>query len=318
MAEPTTVVITGAPAASAWPPRPTSTSGAGGWWPPCAHPRSAWTGCGRPPARADDPRLVAVRLDLADPEAISGAAGAILDVVGAPHGLVHNAGMAAVGAVEELPDDVLHLMFATNVVGPMLLTKSLLPAMRTASRGRIVAVSSEGGIRGMPAIGAYSATKGSLERWAESLSQEIAPFGLGVTVLVAGTFKTDILELTPTYADADGPYAGLHVALGRMEAPVQRFAASPDRFAPAVARALADTAPFVRRAVGLDARAMLPASRILPTRLFQRVVGVALGLPSPGALEDDDARLRRVHPRDDGQEHAPAARAEQGERPSHG
>ena len=66
---------------------------------------------------------------------------------------------------------------------------------------------------GMPGIGAYSATKGALERWAESLSFEIAPFGLGVTVLVAGSFKTDILELTQTYADPDGPYAALHHGL---------------------------------------------------------------------------------------------------------
>ena len=61
--------------------------------------------------------------------------------------------------------------------------------MRNAGRGRIIMVSSEGAIRGMPAIGAYSAAKGALERWAESLAQEISPFGLGVSVLVAGTFQ---------------------------------------------------------------------------------------------------------------------------------
>ena len=53
----------------------------------------------------------------------------------------------------------------------------------------------------MPAISAYSASKGALERWAESLSMEVSPFGLGVTVLVVGTFKTDILELD---ADVEG------------------------------------------------------------------------------------------------------------------
>ncbi|WP_261899043.1 SDR family NAD(P)-dependent oxidoreductase, partial [Mycobacterium marinum] len=84
-------------------------------------------------------------------------------------------------------------MFATHVLGPVQLTKALLPAMRTAGRGRIVMISSQAGVRGMPEIAAYSAAKGALERWAESLAGEVAPFGLGVTVLVTGTFNTDII-----------------------------------------------------------------------------------------------------------------------------
>ena len=62
-------------------------------------------------------------------------------------------------------------MFATNVFGPVSLTKALLPSMRAAGRGRIVLISSEGAMRGMPAIGAYSAAKGALERWAEALAR---------------------------------------------------------------------------------------------------------------------------------------------------
>ena len=127
---------------------------------------------------------------------IAAAAREVLDTVGAPDGVVHNAGVAGVGCVEEMPAAVFQQIFSTNFFGPVLLTKELLPSMRAAGRGRIVVVSSEGGMRGMPGISAYSAAKGALERWAESLSQEISPFGLGVTVLVAGTFKTDILELT--------------------------------------------------------------------------------------------------------------------------
>ena len=125
--------------------------------------------------------------------------------------------------------------------------------MRAAGRGRIVVVSSQGGVRGMPTISAYSAAKGALERWAEALSPEVAPFGIGVTVLVAGTFKTDILELTQTYADPDGPYAAHHAALERAGRWVPRLASPPERFAPAVARAVTDRAPFARRAVGPDA-----------------------------------------------------------------
>ena len=84
-------------------------------------------------------------------------------------------------------------MFATNVFGPVALTKALLPSMRAAGRGRIVVVSSQGGVRGMPATAPYSAAKGAWSGGAKSLAGEIAPFGIGVTVLVTGTYDTDII-----------------------------------------------------------------------------------------------------------------------------
>ena len=164
-------------------------------------------------AAADDPRLVGVRLDLDDPASIAAAAKAIEEAVGAPDVLVHNAGIAAVGSVEDMPFEVWERLFRTNLFGPVRLTKELLPSMRAAGRGRIVVVSSQGGIRGMPSISAYSASKGALERWAEALAEEIAPFGLGVTILVSGTFKTDILtEQTPRLR---GPERAVRRALRR-------------------------------------------------------------------------------------------------------
>ena len=94
----------------------------------------------------------------------------------------------------------------------------------------------------MPGISTYSASKGALERWAESMSQEIAPFGLGVTILVTGTFKTEILtEQTPDYGDHNGPYAkvyeGIHTT-GREF--VDKNAAPPEKFALALSAAIDD------------------------------------------------------------------------------
>src|SRR5512147_266041 len=102
-------------------------------------------------AASGDPRLIGVRLDLEDPESIVAAAKAIEEAVGPPDALVHNAGVAAVGCAEELPFEVWEQMFRTNLFGPVRLTNALLPAMRAAGRGRIVVVSSQGGVRGMPA-----------------------------------------------------------------------------------------------------------------------------------------------------------------------
>jgi NAD(P)-dependent dehydrogenase (short-subunit alcohol dehydrogenase family) len=236
-------------------------------------------------AQHDDPRLIGVRLDLDDPESIAEAGREIESSVGAPYGLVHNAGVAGVGCLEEMPMSVWEQIFSTNFFGPVRLTKELLPAMRRAGRGRIVMISSQGAISGMPAIGAYSAAKGGLERWAESLSQEIAPFGLGVSVLVAGTFKTDILELTTTYADRQGPYAQHHAGLEAFGARFLRFASPPDRFGPAVAKALNSSRPFSRSAVGFDSRLLMVGSRFIPTRLLQRITCRAIGIPAAGSLQ---------------------------------
>ena len=118
--------------------------------------------------RADDPRLIGVPLDLMDSASIAAAAKMIEAAVGAPYALVHNAGISAAGMVEETPINLWERMFQTTIFGPVALTKALLPSMRAAGRGRIVMVSSAGGVRGMPATAPYSAAKGALERWGES------------------------------------------------------------------------------------------------------------------------------------------------------
>lgn len=241
-------------------------------------------------------RLHAVRLDLEDAASINAAASEVLSTVGAPDGIVHNAGVAGVGALEEFPMDAWEQMFTTNFLGAVRLTKELLPAMRAKGGGRIVLVSSMGGVRGMPGIGAYSASKAALERWGESLAYEIAPFGLGVTALVAGSYKTDILELTTTYADRSGPYAALHAKLETRGRSFMRFARRPDQFAPAVERALDERRPFARHGVGFDARMLLVANRLVPSALLQRGTTMALGIPRPGAFCNHPIRHAVVRP----------------------
>ena len=236
-------------------------------------------------AAADDPRLLAVRLDLNDADSITAAAMEVLRLLGAPDVVVHNAGIAAAGTVEEVPIRVWEQIFSTNLFGAVALTKALLPSMRAAGRGRVVVLSSAGGIAGMPSVAAYSAAKGALERWAEALADEIAPFGLGVTILVAGMFKTDIItDRTPQYGDHHGAYAVQNAEIDRRGRAMIRLAGPPERFARALARALDERAPFTRRAVGLDAKLLLMANRILPARVLRLVIRLVMGLPRHGAL----------------------------------
>jgi short-subunit dehydrogenase len=131
----------------------------------------------------------------------------------------------------------------------------------------------------------YSASKSAFERWSETLATEIAPFSLGVTVLIPGTFDTEIITgRSPDYGDYDGPYLPHYTAMRKAADTMIKKAASPRIFARALARATEDTAPFVRRAVGIDAIVMSMIARVLPARTFHGVLGQVLWLPGKGAL----------------------------------
>ncbi|MCV7300403.1 SDR family oxidoreductase [Mycobacterium barrassiae] len=240
-------------------------------------------------ASRDDGRLLGVRLDLTDPDSIEQAASTITATVGAPYGLVHNAGISAAGMVEETPLDLWERMFATNIFGPVALTRALLPSMRTAGRGRIVLVSSESGIRGMPATAPYSAVKGALERWGESMAGEVAPFGIGVTILVAGTYDTEIItdEGTTDSRDLAGPYARHHKTMDKRGRYAMKVAARPpEKFAVGLAKALDSRKAFVRRSVGPDARMLLLANKFMPSVVMHHMIRVMMGIPRFGALRD--------------------------------
>ncbi len=239
-----------------------------------------------------DPRLIGVALDLTDSASVEAAAKSIEEAVGAPYALVHNAGISAAGMAEETPMSLWERMFATTVFGPVALTNALLPLMRDAGRGRIVVVSSAGGVRGMPATAPYSAAKGASERWAESLAGEIAPFGVGVTVLVTGTYDTDIITDAGTTDTRDfgGPYGRHHATMDTRGRLAMRYGAkSPDRFATGLAKALDSTKPFARRPVGFDARMLLIMSRVLPTAGVHQVIRVMMGIPRYGALTSHES-----------------------------
>jgi NAD(P)-dependent dehydrogenase (short-subunit alcohol dehydrogenase family) len=235
----------------------------------------------------DDDRLIGVQLDLTDDASIAAAAKAIEEAVGAPYALVHNAGISAAGMVEETDMALWQNMFATSVLGPVALTKALLPSMRAAGEGRIVVVASAAGVRGQPGTAPYSAAKGALERWGESMAGEIAPFGLGVTVLVTGMFDTDIITDAGTTDDRnfDGPYARLHNTINTRGRFAIRFARPPERFPDGLLKALDDRGAFRRRAVGPDVSMLLAFNRILPASGMHHMSRIVLGIPRQGSMK---------------------------------
>ena len=116
--------------------------------------------------------------------------------------LVNNAGNFFAGFFEELTPEQFERQMATNLVGPMNVTRAVLPVMRKQRSGNIVTISSTAGIVGQAFCSAYAASKFGLEGWMESLRFEVEPFGIHTTIVEPGFFRTELLTKESTaYAD---------------------------------------------------------------------------------------------------------------------
>jgi NAD(P)-dependent dehydrogenase (short-subunit alcohol dehydrogenase family) len=135
--------------------------------------------------------VLAVALDVTKPDQIASAISAAEDRFGCIDVLVNNAGYGYFGAIEEGEDAGVHAMFETNVFGPWHMAKAALPGMRERKRGHVVNISSVGGMVTYPAVGFYHMAKFALEGFSETLAKEVAPFGIGVTVVEPGAFRTE-------------------------------------------------------------------------------------------------------------------------------
>jgi NAD(P)-dependent dehydrogenase (short-subunit alcohol dehydrogenase family) len=141
-------------------------------------------------ARYSD-RAIAVGLDVTQAGDIRSALKAAYERFGQIDVLVNNAGYGYIGAIEEGEDAEIRAQFDTNVHGVIALVQAVLPGMRHRAKGHIVNVSSIGGLTTFPNVGYYHASKYALEGLSQTLAKEMAPFGIGVTVVEPGAFRTD-------------------------------------------------------------------------------------------------------------------------------
>jgi NAD(P)-dependent dehydrogenase (short-subunit alcohol dehydrogenase family) len=141
----------------------------------------------------DSDRLLSVELDVTDADQARTAVDAAVSRFGAIDVLVNNAGYGHLGFFEETTIQDAQAQFATNLFGVFNVTRAALPIMRSARKGRIFNISSLAGILGIELSSLYCASKFALEGFSESLSKEIAPFGLFVTIVEPGPFRTDFL-----------------------------------------------------------------------------------------------------------------------------
>ena len=151
--------------------------------------------------------LLAVKLDVTSPTDAEAAVAAAIDRFGRIDVLVNNAATFYGGYFEELTPAQIEHQLATSLLGPMHVTRAVLPIMRQQRSGHIVAISSGAGLSGFEFNAAYCAAKFGLEGWMESLAPEVAPFGIHTTIVNPGFFRTALLTpesatyATPSIAD---------------------------------------------------------------------------------------------------------------------
>ena len=145
---------------------------------------------------ADD--LLVVKLDVTNLADAKAAVEAAVERFGRIDVLVNNAGNFYAGFFEELPPEHFRAQVETNLFGQLNVTRAVLPVMRAQRSGLVVTISSLAGIVGGEFNSAYAASKFALEGWMESITPEVAPFGIRTMLVEPGFFRTELLEDTST------------------------------------------------------------------------------------------------------------------------
>jgi NAD(P)-dependent dehydrogenase (short-subunit alcohol dehydrogenase family) len=154
-------------------------------------------------ALGQDDDLLAVKLDVTDPADGESAVKAAVDRFGRIDVLVNNAGNFYAGFFEEIGPEDFRAQIETTLFGPMNVTRAVLPVMRAQRSGLVVAISSTAGIVGQEFCTAYAASKFGVEGWIESLTPEVAPFGIRTMLVEPGFFRTELLTPESTnYAES--------------------------------------------------------------------------------------------------------------------
>lgn len=201
-------------------------------------------------------RLQVAQLDVTQSTAAAGIVANGVERFGGIDVLVNNAGYGQAGAFEELSPELIERQFQTNVFGTFNVTRAVLPTMRAQRSGHIINLSSLLGVVGVDWWSVYCATKFAVAGWSESLSKELAPFGIHVTSVHPGQFSTDFLD--PSSIGLGDLRFDDYRALdeGRRDFVANRNhdqPGDPTRFGAAIVELASHDAPPARVAAGSDA-----------------------------------------------------------------
>jgi NAD(P)-dependent dehydrogenase (short-subunit alcohol dehydrogenase family) len=216
-------------------------------------------------------------VDLLDHDSVR-AAGAAVVAAGPLHALVNNAGVALPAPLEYLPIEVFERQLDVNLVGQLLMTQVMLPALFAAGDARIVFIGSIGGRIAGPILGAYSASKHGLVGLAGSLRAELAPYGVRVCLIEPGPIATPIWTSAAVAGDEvmttmpeERPRYAAQIEYARAQARAGALGLDPSVVGRVVARAVTSARPKPRQVVGRNARVIAFAVRLLPFSAIYRL-----------------------------------------------
>jgi NAD(P)-dependent dehydrogenase (short-subunit alcohol dehydrogenase family) len=200
--------------------------------------------------------LLVVELDVTSLASAGAAVQSAVDGFGRIDVLVNNAGNFHAGFFEELTPAQIEQQLTTSLVGPMNVTRAVLPVMRKQRSGNVVTITSTAGIVGQEFCSAYAASKFGLEGWMESLRFEVEPFGIRTTIVEPGFFRTTLLEKeSTTYAELSIDDYAERTAQIRptWEAMSGKQGGDPAKLAKALVTLVDEEQPPLRWAAGADA-----------------------------------------------------------------
>lgn len=220
-------------------------------------------------------RIHPLRLDITETAAIPGVVAAVLRDRGRIDALINNAGFAMSGFAEDMRLEEIRQQFDTNFFGHVAMTQAMLPVMRAQRSGHIVMVSSISGLVGQPVVSSYSASKFALEGWSETLRIETHSLGIRVVLVEPGAFKTDIWSRNVKVGSfAISPESPNHARARRFADFVKNKVPKrdPQEVVRLIARIVNDPNPRLRYRIGADAHIQLWLKRLLPWKMFERLV----------------------------------------------
>lgn len=157
--------------------------------------------------------ILPIALDVTNRESVFAAIAAAKEAFGGLDVVVNNAGYGLFGAVEELTPEQLQAQLDVNLFGPLHVTQAVLPILREQGHGHIIQVSTVGGVAAFPILGGYHASKWALEGLTESLAQEVAGFGVRVTLVEPAGYATDWGGASAKWAEALPEYQAIKEAV---------------------------------------------------------------------------------------------------------
>ncbi|HEX3794695.1 MAG TPA: SDR family oxidoreductase [Acidimicrobiales bacterium] len=220
-----------------------------------------------------------IAMDVDDDQSVTAGVERVISEFGGMDAVVTCAGWGLAGSVEQTPIGEARAQMETNFFGTVRTVVAALPSLRERG-GKVVLMSSIGGIIGIPFQAYYSASKFALEGWAEALAWEVKPHGVSVTLIEPGNFHTGFTESRRTVAvSGDDPYASARTKAIEIMERDELGGADPAAVAKLLSKVLASGRPPRRRTVGPVGERIGPmAKRILPTTVFEAASASSLGV----------------------------------------